>query len=58
MFNTRQWQSTQTVRFSSKFYLPSYSDLVIFPLMTGELVACASGANFTPHIINVAVGEV
>ncbi|XP_039788009.1 AT-hook motif nuclear-localized protein 2-like isoform X2 [Panicum virgatum] len=24
----------------------------------GELVACASGANFTPHIINVAAGEV
>jgi predicted DNA-binding protein with PD1-like motif len=23
----------------------------------GELVACASGANFTPHIINVAAGE-
>nr|CAB3445432.1 unnamed protein product [Digitaria exilis] len=23
----------------------------------GELVACASGANFTPHILNVAAGE-
>ncbi|WVZ78076.1 hypothetical protein U9M48_025841 [Paspalum notatum var. saurae] len=23
----------------------------------GDLVACASGANFTPHIINVAAGE-
>ncbi|XP_062218046.1 AT-hook motif nuclear-localized protein 1-like [Phragmites australis] len=23
----------------------------------GELVACASGANFTPHMINVAAGE-
>ncbi|KAF0911587.1 hypothetical protein E2562_011209 [Oryza meyeriana var. granulata] len=34
---------------------PATTQTPLGPL--GELVACASGANFTPHIINVAVGE-
>lgn len=33
-------------------------NMVFFGWWAGELVACASGANFTPHIINVAAGEV
>jgi len=32
--------------------------MIFFCWLAGELVACASGANFTPHIINVAAGEV
>jgi len=34
----------------------SLSGHLIF--IAGEMVACAAGANFTPHIITVATGEV
>lgn len=31
-------------------------NMVLFA--AGEMVACSAGANFTPHVITVAAGEV
>lgn len=41
--------------FYSKIFHWSMSFLMIG---IGELVSCAAGANFTPHVISVAPGEV
>lgn len=40
----------------SLFHFISYNLVELF--LVGELVACSVGANFTPHVITVAAGEV
>jgi hypothetical protein len=43
---------------SSTFSQIFHWSMLLLMIGIGEMVSCAAGANFTPHVISVAPGEV